>query len=178
MDMLDVMAGRSVAAAEGGQATFESLLATCARHAFDLACAMLGDPQDAEDAVQEAALKAWAKFGGLRPDSSFRAWFLTIVANQCRSMRRTRWWRLRHALELPEVPLAGHEDRAVSRLDLVSLLRQLPPEQQGLLYLYFELDLPHAEIGRILRLRTGTVKTRLHRVVTRLRRSVEEDPAQ
>jgi RNA polymerase sigma-70 factor (ECF subfamily) len=175
--MLDVMAGRGAAAADGGQATFEGLLGACARQGFDLAYAILGDAQDAEDAVQEAAVKAWAKFGGLQPGSSFRAWFLTIVANQCRSMRRTRWWRLRHAVELPEVPLRGHEDRAVSRLDLVSLLRQLPPEQQGLLYLYFELDLPHAEIGRILRLRTGTVKTRLHRVVTRLRRSVEEEEA-
>jgi DNA-directed RNA polymerase specialized sigma24 family protein len=69
-------------------ATFEGLLASCAAQAYQLACSMLDDEQDAEDAVQESAVRAWTSFGHLRPGSSFRAWFLTIVANQCRSMRR------------------------------------------------------------------------------------------
>src|SRR5215831_8364488 len=83
-------------------ATFEGLLRDCAVPALHLAHGMLGDAHDAEDAVQEAAVRAWSSFGRFRRDSSFRAWFLSIVANQCRSMRRTRWWRLRTAGDLPD----------------------------------------------------------------------------
>ena len=155
--------------------TFETLLVGCAAQAFQLAQLMLGDVHDAEDAVQEAALKGWSKYGGLRPHSSFTAWFLAIVANQCRSMRRTRWWRLRAASELPDIPLQGHEELAVSRMDLQDLLGRLSAEEQALLYLYFALDLSQAEIGQVLGLRTGTVKTRIHRLIVRLRRAAEEE---
>jgi RNA polymerase sigma-70 factor (ECF subfamily) len=155
--------------------TFESLLTACTVPAYQLAHAMLGDRQDAEDAVQEAAVKAWATYQRWRHEASFRSWFLTIVANQCRSMRRTRWWRLRQAVELPEVPQLGHEERTVRRLDLQGLLDRLSGEQRALLYLCFELDLPHAEIGRILGVRTGAVKTRRHRLVRQLQRAAGEE---
>jgi RNA polymerase sigma-70 factor (ECF subfamily) len=156
-------------------ATFEDLLLSCSTQAFQLAHTMLGDAQEAEDAVQEAAVKAWTHFGQFRHGSSFRTWFLAIVANQCRSTRRTKRWWFHRALELREVPLPGHEAGIVSRMDVASMVARLPREQRALLYLYYELDLPHAEIARILRVRTGTVKTRLHRVVARLRRAMEED---
>src|SRR5262245_41055125 len=149
-------------------ATFESLLTSCTTQAFQLAHTMLGDVQEAEDAVQEAAVKAWTRFARFRRDASFRTWFLAIVANQCRSLRRTRGWQLRRGPELRDVPLPGHEAGTVDRMDVRTLVARLPREQRALLYLYFELDLPQAEIGRILRLRTGTVKTRLHRVIARL----------
>ena len=155
-------------------ATFESLLQDCAVSAFRLARVMLGDGHDAEDAVQEAAFRAWTRFDRFRRDSSFRAWFLTIVANQCRSMRRTRWWRLRTAGELPDGVLASHEERTISRLRVQELLGELTVAQQTLLYLSFGLDLPHAETGRILGLRTGTVKARVHRLVKRLQLAAGE----
>ena len=154
---------------------FESLLRDCAVPAFHLAHVMLGDAHDAEDAVQEAAVRAWTRFDRFRRDSSFRAWFLTIVANQCRSMRRTRWWRLRTAAELPDAALPSHEERTISRLRLQDLLGELTVPQQTLLYLSFGLDLPHAETGRILGLRTGAVKTRVHRLVKRLQQAAGEE---
>jgi len=154
--------------------TFESLLQDCAVPAFYLARVMLGDAHDAEDAVQEAAFRAWSRFDRFRHDSSFRAWFLSIVANQCRSMRRTRWWRLRTAGELPDGVLASHEERTISRLRVQELLGELTVAQQTLLYLSFGLDLPHAETGRILGLRTGTVKARVHRLVKRLQLAAGE----
>lgn len=175
--MPGVTAGPFPLEAERSASAFEGLLAPCATVAFQLAYAMLGDVQDAEDAVQEAAASAWTRFPRWRAEAPFRSWFLTIVANRCRSMRRTRWWRLRDAAELPEVPLLGHEDRTVNRLDLHELVRGLPGEQRALLYLHFELDLPHAEIGRVLGLREGATKTRLHRLLTRLRRTVQEEEA-
>ena len=175
--MLGMTAHPASVDATPSAAAFESLLRECAVPAFHLAHVMLGDTHDAEDAVQEAAVRAWTRFDRFRHDSSFRAWFLTIVANQCRSMRRTRWWRLRTAGELPEQALPGHEDQTVSRLRLQDLLGELTLEQQTLLYLAFGLDLPHAETGRILGLRTGAVKTRVHRLVKRLQRAAGEETA-
>src|SRR5258708_39931049 len=163
------------AAARPALSTFEDLLSSCSMPAFHLAWTMLGDVQEAEDAVQEAAVKAWTRFRQFRREASFRTWFLAIVANHCRSTRRTRRWQLGRGAELGEVPHAGHEAGAVMRMDVQSLVARLPREQRALLYLYFALDLPQAEVGRILNLRTGTVKTRGHRLVTQLRRAMEED---
>ena len=175
--MLGMTARPASADATPSASAFETLLADCAVPAFHLAHVMLGDAHDAEDAVQEAAVRAWTRLGRFRNDTSFRAWYLTIVANQCRSMRRTRWWRLRAAAELPEVPLASHEERTIGRLRLRELLGQLSVEQQTLLYLSYGLDLPHRETGRILGLRTGAVKVRVHRLVKRLQQAAGEETA-
>src|SRR5206468_1475292 len=84
-------AGRDlVARARGGDASaFALLLDPLWEPAYRLAYSMLRDRAAAEDAVQEAGMKAWRAAGRLRDDSGdLRPWFLTIVANQCRSIRR------------------------------------------------------------------------------------------
>lgn len=97
---------------------FETVLATLLEPGYRLACAMLHDPQAAEDAVQEAAFKAWRKIGRLKAGHELRPWFLGIVANECRSARRARW---RSVLTMPaaegrspapaEALLAGFDER-------------------------------------------------------------------
>src|SRR5256886_15483713 len=83
-----------IARAKAGDArAFEELLAPLVGPAFRLAMTMLNDRGAAEDAVQESALKAWRHLGQFRSGSSLRAWVLTIVANECRSVRRARWWQ-------------------------------------------------------------------------------------
>src|SRR2546428_4581430 len=71
---------------------FEAALRPLIQPAFRLAFGMLHDRQEAEDAVQEASFKAWNRRGNLRPGSAMRPWYLAIVANQRRSVRRGRWW--------------------------------------------------------------------------------------
>src|SRR5262249_29873876 len=58
---------------------------------FRLAVGLLHDRQLAEDAVQEAALRAWHKLSQLRDGAGIRPWFFAFVANQCRNMRRSTW---------------------------------------------------------------------------------------
>src|SRR5258705_7168894 len=73
---------------------FGKLLGPVLDPAFRLAMTMLKDRTAAEDAVQEAAFKAWRKLDRFRAGSEMRPWFLAIVANECRSTRRSRWWQV------------------------------------------------------------------------------------
>src|SRR6202521_646234 len=88
-------------ATAGDAQAFASLIEPLLDPAYRLAAVMLEDRSTAEDAVQEASLKAWRKLGQLRGDvGSLRSWFLSIVANECRMARRQRWWSV---VRLPEM---------------------------------------------------------------------------
>src|ERR1700719_2569490 len=80
-------------ASAGDADSFAVLIEPLLDPAYRLAAVMLADRSSAEDAVQEASIKAWRKLHQLRGDSnSLRPWFLSIVANECRMTRRQRWW--------------------------------------------------------------------------------------
>lgn len=148
---------------------FERLVEPLLHPGYDLACAVLRDRAAAEDAVQEAAVKAWRAFPTLRDEGRARAWFLKIVLNQCRATMRTRWWRSHLLTDRVEAEVQPADAGAELRLDLERALRVLSREQRAVLTLAYQLDLPQEEIARVLGVRLGTVKSRLHRAVTRLR---------
>src|SRR5258708_10304052 len=79
------------AAKLGDDNAFEILLQPLLEPGYRLAGGMLQDHQAAEDAVQEAAFKAWRKLRQLRDGSEMRTWVLGIVANECRTVLRSRW---------------------------------------------------------------------------------------
>jgi RNA polymerase sigma-70 factor, ECF subfamily len=148
---------------------FERVLEPLLHPGFDLACAVLRDRQAAEDAVQEAAVRAWRAFSTLRDEGSARAWFLKIVLNQCRATMRTRWWRSHLLTDRVDGEVRAHDTGADLRVDLERALRVLSRDQRAVLFLAYQLDLPQEEIARVLGVRLGTVKSRLHRAVLRLR---------
>src|ERR1700740_1503975 len=75
--------------------------------ALRLACGLLQDADEAEDAVQEAAFAAWRRIGNLHEGSSLRPWFLGIVANRCRAVKRNKWWSVSRSEPLEgEAPVA------------------------------------------------------------------------
>ncbi len=131
---------------------------------------MLNDRTAAEDAVQEAALKAWRNLDRLRWGSPLRPWFLAIVANECRSARRSRWWRVVRFGDL--VPRARSIEPSADRVDLAAALDRLPRRHLLVLSLYYHLDLPAEEIAQILRCSEGAVRQRLHRALAALRPSM------
>src|SRR5262245_18568154 len=141
---------------------------------YQLALAMLGDRGLAEDAVQEAALAAWRKLPAMRDRSALRPWFLAIVANQCRSLRRGRWWRV---LKVPDVRADRQstvtEELAVRSLDIERGLGRLGDLDRLALYLHFYLDLPYEDVGRVMGLTMTAARSRIHRATKRLRPEVE-----
>jgi RNA polymerase sigma-70 factor (ECF subfamily) len=129
---------------------------------------MLGGREAAEDAVQEAAAKAWRGFKRLRKGASSQSWFFTIVANQCRDARRVSKTIVLSLFDVPEPKVADHADLVARDLDLERALARLTPQQRALLFLRYRMDMPPGEIASVLRWRTGTVKSRLHRTLREL----------
>lgn len=136
--------------------------------AYGLAYSMLGERGAAEDAVQEAATKAWRGLRRLRKGTSLQAWFFTIVANQCRDARRRSRNDDVSLDEVTELMVADHADLVARDIDLESALARLSPHQRGLLFLRYQVGMPPAEIAGILGWPTGTVKSRLHRTLRKL----------
>jgi RNA polymerase sigma-70 factor (ECF subfamily) len=156
----------------GDPAAFDALVAPLLDPAYRLAVVLLRDRTEAEDAVQEAALKAWTRLRQLRGDRSrMRAWFLSVVANECRMSRRRSWWSV---IRMPELGGAGRsaEDEAVRELDLQRAIRLLPPDDQVALFCHFYLDLPLEESARVMGVSLGTAKSRIYRAARRLRPGV------
>jgi RNA polymerase sigma factor (sigma-70 family) len=131
---------------------------------------MLNDRSAAEDAVQEAALKSWRKLGSFRPDAELRPWFLSIVANECRTARRGRWWRVIRSADAGELSRGSASDRGwADRIDLDTALARLAPNHLLALSLYYHLDLPIEEVARVLGCSVGGARQRIHRALVALR---------
>jgi RNA polymerase sigma-70 factor, ECF subfamily len=147
---------------------FESVLQPLLRPGYQLAIAMVGDQGMAEDAVQEAAVKAWRKLGSLRDRSAIEAWFLSIVANQCRSLRRGRW---RSVLRLPELTPreTGGGVEIEAGVDLQRALDRLAPDDRLALYLHFYRDLTYEEVGRVMGVSMTAARSRVVRATHKLR---------
>jgi RNA polymerase sigma-70 factor (ECF subfamily) len=129
---------------------------------------MLKDRSAAEDAVQEAALKTWRKLDRLRSAPELKPWFLAIVANECRTARRSRWWQVIRSDQIA-FRARPSESGWADRLDLEAALDRLPPQHLLALRLYYHLDLPIDEVARVLGCSTGAARQRIHRALGALR---------
>ena len=162
---------------------YEDLVRLHQNIAFRTACVLTGSPADAEEAVQDAFVKAWGALGRFRPDAPFRPWLLAIVANEAhtrtRAAGRRRAWTERAAAEYQatgvetepaaEIAVLAHEQRAT----LVRALDRLPDRDRNAIELRYLLDLSEAEMAAVLGCRRGTVKSRLSRALERLRADLE-----
>ena len=148
--------------------------------AFRTAYVITGQAADAEDAAQEAFIKARAALGRFREGAPFRPWLLTIVANEARNRRRAAWRRIalvgRVAASEKPAPVPLPEAEALAgddRRELAEALRRLAPDHREVVVLRYLLDLSEAECAAALRCRPGTVKSRLSRALARLRTEME-----
>jgi len=152
----------------GDDQAFASLLGPIVASGYRLAGAMLHDQHAAEDAVQEASLKAWRSLHQLRAGAEIRPWFLGIVANECKSMRRTRWWSV---LKFPDVepPTMPSSDAHSKFSELRRGIRRLKHRRRLMLVLHWYLDLPMSEIAVITRSSEDAVKSEVSRAMRQLR---------
>lgn len=156
----------------GDSIAFERLLEPAIRSATRLAFAMLHDRTGAEDAFQESALRAWRRLRNLRDGSPFQPWFIGIIANQCREVRRGKWWQL---VRVPDTStLQSVDDSAwFEGEDLRRAVMRLPHDQRVTILMHFHLDMPLSDVAVALGISVPGVKTRINRALKRLRPALE-----
>jgi RNA polymerase sigma-70 factor, ECF subfamily len=178
-----VLASRTVHATMDDRATaFAALLDRGLEAHYRLAAVILGDPIEAEDAVHDAAVVAWRGFAGLRERDRFEAWFGRILVNGCRDRLRAR----RRRPIIVAIPALGTVDAGLplmtgpdagmalaTRDELERAFARLEPEQAVVVALRYYADLTVPQIATRLGIAEGTVKSRLHHALRRLRTTVE-----
>ncbi len=144
---------------------------------YNLACRILGDRMEAEDAAQETFLRAFRSLDRYDPDRPFRTWLLAIAAHHCVDRIRRR----RPALSLEAVSLSEERDgpeAALLRLEvrerIQRLLLILSPTDRALVTLRYWYDSSYEEIAEMLGLSVSAVKSRLHRARRALAQALEE----
>jgi RNA polymerase sigma-70 factor (ECF subfamily) len=168
-------------ARRGDAAAYEALVRAHQDIAFRTACLFAGSAADAEEAAQEAFVKAWRALPRFRAGAPFRPWLLTIVGNEARNRRRADGRRAGLALRAaherssgdaaasPEAALiAGGERRA-----LLAALSALDERDRAVIACRHLLDLSERETAEALGCRPGTVKSRLSRALERMRAELE-----
>jgi RNA polymerase sigma factor (sigma-70 family) len=148
---------------------FEAILGPSISPAHRYASALLHDPNLAEDAVQEACVRAWRKLGRLRFGSSFQPWFLGIVARQCHDQMRGRWWRIVRIPQMETLSSDLPEDAALRRAVLREALGELTERERQVLILRLYLDLPWSDVAGVAGLTEAGARTRYYRALERLR---------
>lgn len=151
-------------------ADFEAQLAPLMGTALRLATGMLMNTADAEDAVQEACLRAWHRRDNRRAGTELRPWFLAIVANRCRETRRSRWARILHLGDAPVGVGADAANQAVVALDLRRAVGGLPHRARLALVSRYYLDLPHEEVASLLGCSVDAAKATVYRATQQLQR--------
>jgi RNA polymerase sigma-70 factor (ECF subfamily) len=169
------------AARRGDPAAYEALVRAHQDIAFRTACLFAGSEADAEEAAQEAFVKAWRALPRFRAGAPFRPWLLAIVANEARNRRRAAGRQaglvLRVAAERtsgdaapsPEAALLAGGERDV----LLAALAALDERDRAVIACRYLLDLGERETAEVLRCRRGTVKSRLSRALARMRAELE-----
>lgn len=141
--------------------------------AYRLAYGLIHSRDEIDDIVQEATINAWKHRRSLRSGGEFRAWFLAIVANQCRQAVRTRWWSV---VRRPEIDRVTREegDQQVDNVDrLRNGLLMLKHRDRLVLVLRFYMDMSYADVAATLRISPQAARVRTHRALARLRPIVD-----
>ena len=159
-----------IAAQRGDREAFGGLVRLHHQRAYAVARAIVTVHEDAEDAVQEAFLRAYQALDRFHPGQAFGAWLNRIVANAALDIARRR--KVRATDELHDAFAAAFHDPGESdelRRRLREALGALPSRMRSVLVLHDVEGFAHAEIGRMLGIPEGTARSDLYHARQRLR---------
>jgi RNA polymerase sigma factor (sigma-70 family) len=170
-------------AKRGERDAYEEIVRRHQNIAFRTAWVITGSAADAEEAAQDAFVKAYRALDRFREGAPLRPWLLTIVANEARNRVRAAGRRERLALRVaeerrpgdavpsPEAALLDHERRN----ELLAALARLSENDRRAVACRYFLELSEEETAAVLDCARGTVKSRLSRALERLRGELGEE---
>ncbi len=163
-------------ARRGDLRAYEDLVEEYQTIAFRTAYLITGSAADAEEAAQDAFVRAHAALGRFRPGAPFRPWLLTIVANEARNRRRSARRRAELVLRAAEAPPTGAAAPAPEaallqseeRRELLALVNGLSDDERLVIGCRYFLGFSELETAAVIGRRPGTVKSRSARALARL----------
>ena len=170
-----------IARARRGDAdAFEQLVVAYRDQVFRLALRMCGSEADADEVAQEAFLSAWKALPNFRGESQFSTWLYQLTTHAAIDLMR-REKRQIAADDITEVSAADpapspqqQAEQSEQREIVRDAILQLAPEQREVVVLRFMEELSYEEIGAVLKLPSGTVKSRLNRAKAQLKEIVSK----
>lgn len=163
-------------AMRGDHDAFAALIGAASTRLYALACLILRDPARAEDATQDAFIRAWREVPRLRDPDKFDAWLRRLVVNSCydeaRRTKRRAEVTLFSVIDRSVIDTSG----AIVETDRIErAFRRLPLEQRSVLVLQHYFSLSHTEIAETLGVALGTVKSRVRYGIAAMRSALEAD---
>ena len=173
-------------AAKGDPNAFELLMLQYQTQVYNLCYRILGNPDDAADMTQETFLKAWRSLDGFHMESTLSTWLYRLANNSCLDLLRSKKRK-------PTISIVGEDENGEEsifdpmdpspqpdevliqkeeNLLLQKALLSLDEQQRAILTLRVINDMSYEDIGRVLQIKEGTVKSRLARARETLRKKV------
>ena len=163
-------------ARHGDREAFGVLAGGAVDRLYAIAHHILRDTDLAQDATQEALVRAWRDLPSLRDVERFDAWLYRLIVRSSADVgRHRRRWRARITVMSTEPSEPDRASELADRDQLERGLRRLTDAQQTILVLHFYLGLSSAEAADALNIPIGTVKSRLHYAIDALRAAIAAD---
>lgn len=157
----------------GDKEAFEQLLILEEEKLFYTALSYVGQKEDALDAIQEAACKAYLSVGQLKQPEFFSTWLFRILIHECYRLLKKGQKMIPYEERELLNRLQQEENVVVNPIDLSEAIKQLNHSQQMAIILFYYYDLPLKDISEVMEKPVSTIKTYLHRGKKQLKRELE-----
>lgn len=161
-----------------GSPEFASLFSSLAPRLYRTALGLLGNPHDAADALQEAGMRAFRYYHTLSDPAAGLTWITRILVNTCHDQANRRSRAIPVGLDVLDPGDTAPEPE--TDWELIAALRSLTEEQRTTVVLRFFQDMSVTQVSAVMQVPEGTVKSRLHAALARLRhqlRQIREEEA-
>jgi RNA polymerase sigma-70 factor (ECF subfamily) len=163
---------------ESGSVAQQAFMRLADRHlhrAYRMAGLILGNQHDAEDATQDALVRAWSASAALNSWDDFQAWFDRILVNVCRDrLRRRRIIRFIPMASEHDRPSADEFQQVIAGDELLRAMSGLDVDLRTVIVLRYWADLQVHEIATRVGVPDGTVKSRINRALAQMRSTIGE----
>ena len=178
--MIDKMEHLVKLARKGDADAFIKLIETNQDSLKRIAVAWLRDENDIADAIQDTIMDAYEHIGQLKKAEYFKTWLVRILINNCTKIYRKNKKHLQFEVSVDEYVednwgISGYTEAIGADLEFFDLLKALPEDSRVIFQMYFGEQFTTAEIADMLHMKENTVKSKIRRGKTQLRKQMERE---